>query len=222
MSQPSESQEESAELPEAIPVERETLRKVQVDMLDLPEAKVIEVALESAAEEEEEEYEEEQDEEDVEEEISSSSSSRGGSKLNRKALDSTNRGKHPSSRRFVRGILHPHPKKVALASFLAILVRVVALGCLVLLGLFLMDWVELWTAWFFLALPVTAFFYFVMAHQARCRVCGVKEFLPSGSLKHKRTHRFLFFGPIISTALHLLLFKWFRCMFCGTPIRIRK
>ena len=71
-------------------------------------------------------------------------------------------------------------------------------------------------------IPVFVIGYFMSAHKARCRVCGVKEFLPSGSRKHTKTHRFLGLGPIISTALHLLLFQWFYCMFCGTAVRIKK
>ncbi len=148
--------------------------------------------------------------------------SKSGASINRKALESTNRGKKPSSRRFVRGILHPSPYRVMIAAFFAILVRVVFLGVLALLVLLFLEQVETWTLWLTLILPVVALFHFATVGKARCRVCGLKEFVPSGAHKHRDSHRIPLVGPIFSTALHLLLFKWFRCMFCGTPIRIRK
>ena len=142
--------------------------------------------------------------------------------VNRKALEKTNRGKRPSSRRFIRGILHPSALKVSSAAFFAIAVRVVLLGAVVLGGLILFGQVEPWFAWFLLILPVVALLHFATVGGARCRVCGIKEFVPSAAHKHVKTHNLLFFGPIVSTALHLLLFKWFHCMFCGTAIRIKK
>ena len=145
-----------------------------------------------------------------------------GSSINRKALESTNRGKKPSSRRFVRGILHPSPVKVTLGAFFSIAVRFVFLASIVLGVLMLFDLVDLRLAWALLLLPVVALLHFTTVGRVRCRVCGIKEFVPSRAHKHVKTHHFLFFGPIISTALHLLLFKWFHCMFCGTAIRIKK
>ena len=144
------------------------------------------------------------------------------SSINRKALKATNRGVHPSSRRFIRGILHPSPVKVIVVSLLAIVVRVTFLAAIVLGVLLLLDKVNVVFAWALLALPVVALFHFAMVGKVRCRVCGIKEYVPSAAHKHVKTHRFLFFGPIVSTALHLLVFKWFHCMFCGTAVRIKK
>lgn len=145
-----------------------------------------------------------------------------GSSINRKALESTNRGKRPSSRRFVRGILHPSPFKMGLAAVFVILIRFALIGAVILGTLVLLEKVEPWLAWFLLILPLAALCYFATVGGARCRVCGAKEFIPSGANKHVKTHRFLFSGPIMSTALHLLLFRWFHCMFCGTAIRTKK
>ncbi len=143
--------------------------------------------------------------------------------INRKALESTNRGINPSSRRFVRGILHPLPISVALAAFWALLFRLSFIVFVVSMILFVMNELDARQYWWLAVIcPVAGLFHLVSASQIRCRVCGQKEFWPSGAHKHVKTHRFLLMGPIFSTALHLLLFKWFHCMFCGTAVRIKK
>ena len=142
--------------------------------------------------------------------------------INRKALEKTNRGVSPDSRRFIRGVLHPSPWRLRSAALFAIGVRVFSLLGVFLMGAVLLEKVGKEALIGLSVIPVFVIGYFMSAHKARCRVCGVKEFLPSGSRKHTKTHRFLGLGPIISTALHLLLFQWFYCMFCGTAVRIKK
>ncbi|MGJ8723537.1 MAG: hypothetical protein ACSHYB_03180 [Roseibacillus sp.] len=222
----------------AIPVERDTLRKARVELKDLPAIHFIEGLAEaehgsaSSLEKQDEVSTPEAKSKSVENSPAKEVKPRTpafhqpavekGSSLNRKALESTNRGKKPSSRRFVRGILHPAAFKVASAAFFAIAVRLAMLGAVVLGTLILLDQVDVQLAWYLLILPIAALLHFATVGSARCRVCGIKEFVPSGAHKHVKTHRFLFTGPIISTALHLLLFKWFHCMFCGTAVRIKK
>ena len=222
MSNSQNPDDKRAKLPQAMPVKLETLQKVKVDVMELPEILFEEAPSESEEGSPEEESEEDEPFLETPVAVTAGSSSRGGASLNRKALESTNRGKTPKSRFFVRGILHPSPFKVAFAAFFAIFARVAFLAALVLLVLFLLGRVEARFIWFSLLAPLAALIHLASAHSARCRVCGQKVFLPSGARKHVRTHRFLFFGPIVSTAFHLLLFKWFRCLFCGTPVRIRK
>ncbi|WP_411844668.1 hypothetical protein AAFN60_11580 [Roseibacillus persicicus] len=224
--------EESNEIPEAIPMPRETLRKVRVELQDLPKARLTSETKQVIFPEEELEEEPEQEEQ------GESSGSRPAPRraprpepiakqpasINRKALESTNRGKNPNSRTFVRGILHPAPFKILSAAFFVIVFRLVFVASLVFGALILFEKVEvdgLMLAWFGL-LPLAGFLHLITAQQARCRVCGQKEFIPSRANKHRNTHRFLFTGPIVSTALHVLLFKWFRCMFCGTAVRTKK
>ncbi|MEM9081002.1 MAG: hypothetical protein AAGC74_09960, partial [Verrucomicrobiota bacterium] len=142
--------------------------------------------------------------------------------INRKALEATNRGRSPRSRFYVRGILHPRPGLMWVAANLAILVRLSFVAFVVLLTLMFFRLIPYTWAFGMLLLPVTAIPYFIFAGQARCRVCGQKEFMPSGARKHVKTHRIPFLGPIISTALHMLIFSWFHCMFCGTAIRTKK
>lgn len=142
--------------------------------------------------------------------------------LNRKVLEKTNRGKSSKSRSYVRGILHPDPVTVTLSAFFALLVRGVFVASVAILALVYFKVVPPVALWGLILFPITGIIYLIFMNKARCRVCGQKEFRPSRALKHVRSHSFLFFGPIISTALHVIFFRWFRCMFCGTSIRLKK
>lgn len=237
-SEDSKTPSSEKEVPLAIEVKRDTLRKVHVELQDLPEAvfidsvsedvvKAVEPAV-SKAREPEPEFAKASDKIDLRESkpkapaLKQPDKVKEGSSINRKALESTNRGKSPNSRRFVKGILHPSPFKVFFAALFAIASRLafipfVAIGLLVLFEK--LGAVYLWGVLLF---PLFAFLNVVTSYQVRCRVCGMKEFVPSKAHKHRDSHSFMYTGPIISTALHVILFKWFRCMFCGTPIRTKK
>lgn len=220
-------------LPKAVPVKREVLRRARLELHDLPVAQLEEPVEEEVDLDSESNEAETQSEPAAESDTGAQDSNRTpafqqppvqeAASINRKALESTNRGRKPSSRFFVRGILHPVPLKMILAAFFAIVFQLSFVVFLVVMALFAlekMDAREYW--WLAVICPVAGLFYLIFANQARCRVCGQKEFLPSGAHKHVKTHRFLFFGPIFSTAVHLLTFKWIHCMFCGTAVRIKK
>jgi hypothetical protein len=226
--------------PQAIPVRRETLRKARIELQDLPAAKRAEGAWDTEPESQDAPELVDGKVEEVateslphaQEPAQRESTQRTPafqqpepkkeSSINRKALESTNRGVSPKSRRFVRGILHPSPSKVILAAIFAILVRLTLVAAVVLMVLIVFDRVETSLVWWILAFPAVAVFHLIFVGQVRCRVCGQKEFVKSGAHKHVKTHHLLFLGPIISTGLHVLLFKWFHCMFCGTAVRIKK
>lgn len=220
----------NGELPLAIEVKREVLKKVDVQLTDLPVAGVFP---EEAAFQEEHETETNEDEkyqEDVESEevrpeadpVQEGVFKPLEASVNRRPLDLTNKGRSPKSRFYIRGILHPNPMGLRFAALFALLARLSLAVFIVLVALVLFEKLEIRYAWFMLAFPVFGLLHLMTMTKGRCRVCGQREFMPSGAFKHKDRHRFLFFGPIISTALHLLLFKWIRCMFCGTPIRTKK
>lgn len=147
---------------------------------------------------------------------------RNADSVNRKALEKTNRGISPNSRRFVRGVLHHTPRQVILAAFFALTIRLAVVAGVITMALFVFGLVEKDALWGLLAIPLLGLGYLATLRKARCRVCGVQEFVPSGARKHIKTHRILFLGPIGSTAVHVLIFKWFHCMFCGTAIRVKK
>jgi hypothetical protein len=56
--------------------------------------------------------------------------------------------------------------------------------------------------------------------RTRCRICSCHFFFSKRCAKNSKAHRLSFFGYVASLSLHLLLFQWFRCMYCGTAIRL--
>ena len=139
-----------------------------------------------------------------------------------------NEGVSPESRRFVRGVLHHTPWRVRLGAFTAvstILVFVVnVMGIPALLyyehvsGLTMLSWV----VGLFVSLVVSALCYIVFGLRARCCVCGQRAFVSKQCLKHRKAHRMALLGYVFPTALHAIFFRWFYCIYCGTPLRLKK
>lgn len=59
------------------------------------------------------------------------------------------------------------------------------------------------------------------AGRSRCRICSCNLFHSKNCLKNRKAHHIPGFGYVASLALHLLIFGWFRCMYCGTAIRLK-
>lgn len=59
------------------------------------------------------------------------------------------------------------------------------------------------------------------AMRARCRICSCPLYFSKNCLKNRKAHLIPGFGYVVSAALHLLTFGWFRCMYCGTAVRLR-
>lgn len=59
------------------------------------------------------------------------------------------------------------------------------------------------------------------AVRARCRICSCPLYFSKNCLKNRKAHLIPGFGYVVSAALHLLTFGWFRCMYCGTAVRLR-
>lgn len=133
----------------------------------------------------------------------------------------SSRSREYRSRFHVRGIHHPTPKKFYLAALGALFVRVMILPVLVLMAAISLQKVPLVWGWSLLGFALLAIFSLALCHSTTCRVCGTKEFVANRSLKHKKAHRLPLLGPVVSSALHLLLFGWIYCMFCGTAVRTR-
>ena len=142
----------------------------------------------------------------------------------------TNEGRDPSSSFYVRGVLHSHPIAMSVAAFLTlVLVVVLPLG-IVSAALLLLStempahfsWVPKWLLVFPASLPVFGLLYLIFASQASCRICGQKLLIPRACLKNAKAHHVRGLGHIIPASFHMLLFKWFRCTYCGTPVRLKK
>lgn len=142
----------------------------------------------------------------------------------------TNKGKDPNSRRYIRGILHSHPHGIFAGAFLTLLLMFLAPVAVLAALLLLLSremparfgWVDEWWLAFPLALPVVALAWAVWGMSGMCRVCGQKLFMHRPHLKNAKAHHIRGVGYVLPLCLHILLFRWFRCSHCGTPIRLKK
>lgn len=143
--------------------------------------------------------------------------------IRRSALAETNEGVPVHSRRFVRGVLSNFPKGTfygALSLLFLQLSILVATVCIILLILSPEKYA--YCKWLALLCPLALVLYVLVAPRASCPVCRQKQFLPKNCKKHGNAHFSAPLGYMTPTALHTIIFKWFRCIYCGTPIRIKK
>ncbi len=142
----------------------------------------------------------------------------------------TNKGRNPSSRLYIRGVLHSHPFSIAIGAFITLVLTVMLPAGIISAALLLLssempekfDWVPKWLLAFPLALPVLGLIYLIWGARGSCRICGQKLFVPRMCLKNTKAHHIRGLGHIIPLCFHILLFKWFRCTYCGTPVRLKK
>ena len=140
-----------------------------------------------------------------------------------------NAGVNPTSRRFVRGVLHPDPWSIRVSAFFALLVQsLLVLTVLTVPALIAYDLIydvpELiwWVVGLVSVLFLSALCYLFWGISARCRVCGQRQFAPKKCLKNRKAHHLALIGYIFPTALHALFYKWFYCTYCGTAVRLKK
>ncbi|MBK1854476.1 DUF4332 domain-containing protein [Verrucomicrobiaceae bacterium 5K15] len=139
-----------------------------------------------------------------------------------------NSGIDPSSRRFVRGVLHPSPGNVKTSAFFTAVVQILLVANLIGIPWMLIheyrSGVEMmgWVIGLFSGLVVAALCYLFWGLSARCRICSQRQFTPKKCLKNKKAHHIPLIGYIFPTALHALFYKWFYCIYCGTAIRLKK
>ncbi len=136
----------------------------------------------------------------------------------------------PLPRRVVRGVPHPRKWRIWLSSLVVLFHRValvaVVLGSLVLLPLAFLSG-EDGRSWMFLLLGIlitwafSAMLYLCLALRLRCRICTNQIFVNKRCTKNPKAHSLWGLGLTGSLALHALLFGWFRCMYCGTAVRLR-
>ncbi len=150
--------------------------------------------------------------------------------LLRAALPATNRGVDPDSRRYIRGVLHSHPRSVYWGAWFTIACHFfIPAGILAAVALLLKDngtpsfaWVPEWFLAFPLGVFIWGFLYLTVGYAASCRICGQRCFVPKNCLKNRKAHHIRLLGYVLSLALHIVLFGWFRCTFCGTPVRLKQ
>lgn len=143
----------------------------------------------------------------------------------------TNRGRSPESRFYIRGVLHTHPIQMMMGAFVTlILLFDLPLAVISAVLLLLSDqkpdtfsWVPKWLLAFPLVLPVIGVaFLFLGVAEGKCRICGQRQFVPRACRKNAKAHYIPVIGYIIPTAVQMLIFRWFRCIYCGTPVRLKE
>ena len=142
----------------------------------------------------------------------------------------TNKGRDPQSRLYIRGVLHSHPVSLSVGAVLTLLLGAMLPVGIVSAGLLLLSsevpahfgWVPKWLLAFPASLPLLGFAWLIWGMHGSCRICGQKLFVPRMCLKNSKAHHLFGLGHVIPVCLHLLLFRWFRCTYCGTPVRLKK
>lgn len=143
----------------------------------------------------------------------------------------TNAGKNPESRRYIRGVMHAHPYRLTVAALVTLLLCLILPLAILSAGLLLwsdlqpelLPWVPKWLLAFPLALPVVGAAYLIWGvGSGRCRICNQQLFMPRRVNKNSKAHHVPVIGYIIPTAMHLLVFRWFRCTYCGTAVRVKE
>jgi hypothetical protein len=127
-------------------------------------------------------------------------------------------------RRIERGVQYPLPGRILFTSVVLLLCRLSLV--LTMVGLTLVLVFEPEYLGYALWLPASLAFFgitFVLsANRTRCRICSCHMFYNRRCFKHQKAHRLFGFGYASSAALHALIFRWLRCMYCGTAIRLRQ
>jgi hypothetical protein len=150
--------------------------------------------------------------------------------LIRTTRERTNRGVDPSSRRYVRGVLHSHPYSMRFGAFIT-LVTMMVLPVAIVSGLLLLlsdqkpetfGWVPGWLLVFPAVLPLLGLLFLIWGLKGSCRICGQRLFVPRDCLKNSKAHHVPGLGYILPVSFHMLVFRWFRCTYCGTPVRLKK
>ncbi|HSP43258.1 MAG TPA: DUF4332 domain-containing protein [Luteolibacter sp.] len=142
----------------------------------------------------------------------------------------TNKGRNPESRRYIRGVLHSHPVGIYAGAFVTLLVMLLTPLAVISAVLLLLSgeipekfaWVPGWLIVFPLVLPLAGMGYLIWGLSGSCRICGQGLFRHRAHLKNNRAHRVPGLGYIFPLCIHILLFHWFRCTHCGTPVRLKE
>lgn len=142
----------------------------------------------------------------------------------------TNEGVDPNSRWYIRGVLHSHPVSVSIGAAVTLIVMLmiplsVISAALLFLSVEMPDrfgWVPGWLLVLPVALPLLGIAYLIWGLNASCRICGQKLFVHRGHLKNSKAHRVRGLGYILPLCFQILIFRWFRCTHCGTPVRLKE
>jgi hypothetical protein len=131
------------------------------------------------------------------------------------------------SRLVRRGINYPHPVMAYCAALFVLFFRFYMIVLVIALPIALIQLGETFNEyWIPTAIAIGVFLLLgiinlVIISKVRCRVCSCPMFLSQRCFKNKKAHLINGLGYVASLALHMVIFQWFRCMYCGTAIRVR-
>jgi hypothetical protein len=126
-------------------------------------------------------------------------------------------------RKIERGVQYPLPSRVLFTSVFLLLFKLTLLVTVIVLpfvAIFAGDDMA-HALWLPAALVLFGLIFVISGNRTRCRICSCHMFYNRRCFKHQKAHRLFGLGHAGSAALHAILFKWLRCMYCGTAIRLR-
>lgn len=138
-----------------------------------------------------------------------------------KVSPNLNEGKKEHARNYIRGVLYPQVGRLRLAALIAVLFFVSVPIALIGAALIVLNNEGMWA----IAPAVTlvlGLLYLMVATKLKCRICGQPLYISKGCHKHVKAHHIPVIGYIFPTSVQLLLFSWFRCIYCGTSIRLKE
>ena len=159
-----------------------------------------------------------------------SSSSNDRVALLRAPRTSTNKGRDPRSRWYIRGVLHSHPVSIWFGALVTLIMMVMIPAAVIAAGLLFLSGEKpekfggepkeqlVLPA----VLPLIGIAYLIWGVGGSCRICGQKLFVHRAHLKNVKAHHVRGLGYIIPLCFQILIFRWFRCTHCGTPVRLKE
>lgn len=134
-----------------------------------------------------------------------------------------NEGVDPHSRKYIRGVLHNDPIGTSFGAYAFVLTILLAISSLLPLLYIIFNREEyMWGLLSPALFGVAMLLYIGSARKTSCPVCRQRQFSPKSCLKHNKAHHVRGVGYMLPTAVHLIYYKWFRCIFCGTSIRVKE
>lgn len=110
------------------------------------------------------------------------------------------------------------PLKVYFSAWFTLLFYLDLLAWIVLPILFLLELLPEVPAMIIIASLVAGILPFILvARRANCAVCNLNIFMLRRFSESQYAHKFPLLNRNVSTALHIILFLWYRCPGCGTP-----
>ena len=124
-----------------------------------------------------------------------------------------------------RGVVYPNLKLLVAGAIISLLWRVALLASIVAVPWLILAVprpsvykLEILSA--IGALAVLGFAQLILMGRIRCRICTCHLLHSRNTAKNRKAHLIPGLGYTASLALHLLIFQWFRCMYCGTAIKL--